>query len=149
MEGLGSGSSMANISKLTYPDRPLLYTWNLLKKIEVSIGQRPLSIHITNGEIHIQFEMLIDNHQKEIVDKIMADKDPSIPPKSPTVFLIKDLDEHIDIFEKEIGIKCSHYFSKINSETLNTIELHFEKELTEKQIFKIYKIYSTFIEIMQ
>jgi hypothetical protein len=139
-EGRGRYAIAKPIFECRYPPRWMFKLWNLHKRIETLIGVNPSGIHHDNEQVLITFKRPIDKEQKLILDELMLEKDPSLPPKSPEILLIKDLETFSPELEGELWIGTSDGKHK------DIVEIHYDRKLSDEDKKRILAKYATLAE---
>ena len=122
------------------------YTWNVLQRINNSIGVHPFNVSYTGMFTIVQFENELSVDDKMVLDEIMT-SNPTYPPyNSGTTFLIDDIWNKRSEIVAAMGLPFDVYFSEsvIGSKDIDQIELHFN-ELNQTHKNKVLTIFSQLI----
>lgn len=132
-----------------YPQVSGGYRWNMMQRIEETVGIRPTMTGDVEGATVVAFSRELTTEEKALLDTLMA-SDPTNPPTTGgTKFVIRDIWSQKSVFETAIGLPYRVYYSESTpgSGNVDQIEIHFDSTLTTAQRNKVISEYGKLITI--
>jgi hypothetical protein len=133
-----------------YPQVQGGYRWNMLQRIEASLGFEPVATSDVQFDAVWQtcltFDRALTDEEKAALDAVMADN-PTFPPSSPTRFVVRDLFDQRDAIGAAIGCPYRVYYSQSTPDgPVDQVELHFSAVLTDAEKARVIEEYAKLIE---
>jgi len=125
------------------------YRWNILQRVFNTIGIEPAGLGDIGDQTVLQFERPLTEEEKVALDAVMANN-PTYPPATTnTVFSLLDVWNRRQEIATELGLPYDLYYNESvqGSGDIDTIEIHFKKELTTEEIQRVYDNYPRLLNI--
>jgi hypothetical protein len=125
------------------------YRWNALQRVHNAIGIEPIGLGDVGEQTYLQFDRELTEAEQTTVTAVMADN-PTYPPATTnTVFSLLDVWNRRQEIATELGLPYDLYYNESvqGSGDVDTIEIHFKKELTAEEIQRVYDNYPRLLTI--
>lgn len=132
-----------------YPQVSGGYRWNMVQRIERSVGIKPTMTGDTGGFTVVNFSRELTAPEKALLDTLMADN-PTLPPTpAGSRFVIRDVWNDKGAIQTAMGFPYKVFYSEsvAGSGNIDQIELHFDQTLTTTQRNKILTEYAKLITL--
>lgn len=132
-----------------YPQVSGGYRWNMMQRIEETVGLRPNMTGDVEGSTIVAFSRELTAPEKTLLDALMADNPTNPPSTAGTKFVIRDIWSQKAAFETAIGFPYRVYYSESvpGSGNVDQIEIHFDSTLTTQQRNKVIAEYGKLITL--
>jgi len=125
------------------------YRWNMMQRIEETVGLRPTMTGDTGGFTVVRFSRELTAEEKALLDSLMADNPTQPPTTGGTKFVVKDIFNQRNTIGAAIGFPYRVYYSESvpGSGNIDLVELHFDKTLTTQERNKVLSEFSKLITL--
>lgn len=132
-----------------YPQVSGGYRWNMMQRIQESVGLRPNMTGDVEGFTVVAFSRELTPQEKTALDAVMANNPTQPPTPTGSRFVIRDVWNDKSAIETAMGFPYRVYYSESvpDSGNIDQIELHFDSTLTTQQRNKIVSEYAKLITL--
>lgn len=136
----------------TFPKIDGGYRFNIFERCKNELNIHIKSIYDTSSNAIVTSNIIVENEltEQQLTDLTnLMNNSPQFPPEDQnvTVFYVKDLNETFEEFQQISGVSLKLYYSETvsGSGTINRLELHADRILTEQEKNSVKTTYANSI----